>query len=178
MMKKIVQIIILFTILSVTTSCDQLEDIIPFSHDLENTIIIEPISTVGNMLEITSEISATNITTTLNDYNTQENLVDQIYLKNCTLEINSPSDGDFSFLEAIAIYIQVEGLPAKKIAWSEAIPNTNGFELITTEEDIKDYLFQDNYSLYIAAQNDEITTSTYYITIRTNLEINAQFIGD
>ena len=176
-MKKSLHIILFFAVLIPFTSCNSLDDISQFSYNLENTISIEPVSTTGSTVAITSETTPTNIATTLTNYNTQESLVDQIFLNNCILQINSPSDGNFSFLSDISIYIQVTGLPDKIIAWSATIPNENNLELITTEEDLKDYLFHDDYTLYIIAHNDEAITDTYEVIIQTNFDINAQFIG-
>ena len=176
-MKKSLRKIIFFIAFITFTSCDVLDDLSQFSYNLENTISIAPISTVGNTLEIVSDNTATDITTTLDSYNTQESLVEQIYLRNCNLLVNSPTNGNFSFLDDISIYIQVSGLPDKKIAWSGTIPNERNLELITTEDDLKEYLFNDNYTLRIIATNDEVTTSTYEVTIHSSFDINAQFIG-
>lgn len=176
-MKKSLHKIIFFIAFITFTSCDVLDDISQFSYSLENTVTIEPIATAGNTIEIISDNTPTNTTSTLDSYNTQENLVNQIYLSNCMIQVTNPNDGDFSFLSDINIYIQVSGLPDKRIAWSDTIPNERNLELITTEDDLKEYLFNDNYTLRIIATNDEVTTSTYEVTIHSSFDINAQFIG-
>lgn len=47
------------------------------------------------------------------------------------LTLKSPSNGDFSFLKSISIFISADGdLPEIKVAWKKNIPITAGKELV------------------------------------------------
>ena len=65
------------------------------------------------------------------------------------LEITSPGNGDFDFLNSIEIFIAAENLEEVKIAWKDNIPadGLTYLELKTSSADLKDFIKEDRFTL-------------------------------
>ena len=106
-------------------------------------------------------------------------MIQEIKLKSLRLEITDPANGTFSFLNKVEIYISADGLPEKKIAWKENIPDSVGgtLDLETSNDDLKDYLIQDTYELKVRTTTDEILTRDYTVNITAVFRVNAEILG-
>ena len=65
------------------------------------------------------------------------------------LEITSPANGDFDFLNSIEIFMAAENQDEVKIAWKDNIPAEGlaYLELETSSADLKDFIKEDRFTL-------------------------------
>ena len=73
------------------------------------------------------------------------------------LQIESPSNADFSFLDEVEIFIDADGLSEISLAHRYNISNNIGgyLELGVNENDFKEYVKKDEFTLRVRAVQDE-----------------------
>ena len=100
-------------------------------------------------------------------------------MKQIKLEISDPIDGDFSFLESIKIYISSENLEEKLIAWNEAVDPEAGNIIIleTSNDDLQEYVKNDQIALRVNAVTDKLLLTDYTIDINSIFTIDARILG-
>lgn len=71
-------------------------------------------------------------------------------------------------MKEITIYIKAEGLEETEIASKTNIPNTVGNQLVleTSNQDLKEYIKKDKFSLRVNAVTDEMIVTDH--TLRTD----------
>lgn len=96
-----------------------------------------------------------------------------------TLQITDPDDGNFNFLNAINIYISAENQEETLIAWKDEIAEDSSqtLELDTTNEDLKNYIKEDEFSLRIETTTDQVITNDHHINVNSNFFVDAKILG-
>ncbi len=173
-MKKLIILITAFVLTAGLFSCKKLQKLTQFNLKYNSEVTIK--STVGINIPInlyTPPIT-TNSESELSANNTHKNLVQAIKLKELNLKIKSPAGQTFNFLNSIELYIKTDSLPEKKIAWKTDIPESGltTLTLDTSDEDLKDYILGDSFTLRTKTITDHL------ITQNTDIEINAVFWVD
>ena len=161
------------------TQCDQLDKLTQFDVDYDTSVTIS--STVG--LDVPFEIATPEVTTNsesefeVND--TRKDLIEEITLKNLSLMITVPDDGNFDFLNDIEVYISADGLEEKKVAWKNNIPESigNSMELETSDIDLQEYIKKDSFNLRVKTTTDKVITQDHEIEIHSVFHVNAKILG-
>ncbi|PNW26263.1 hypothetical protein [Formosa algae] len=166
-------------IVLVTVSCDNLDDFTKFDITYDESVTIPATVPIDIPFTISTPEIETNSESTFSINDTSEDLIEDITLSEFRLTLTSPSDEDFSFLETIEIYIAADGLEDTKLAWNTTpIENgTNVMYLETSDEDLKNYIFQDSFYLKIETGIDEVLTEDYDIDIKTVFAVDAKILG-
>ena len=75
--------------------------------------------------------------------------------------------------------MSADDLPEIKIAWNEEVAATGGeqLELVTTAEDLKEYIKKDSYTLRLKTVTDEFLSTDYEINIATTFFVDAKILG-
>ena len=159
--------------------CKELDKLTQFEMDYSSSLttpsstgIDLPINFYSPDIESDSESAFA-----IND--TRKELVEEIRLTRLDLTVTSPSNGDFSFLESIEIYLSADSLPEIKIAWKDRVPGDAGklLELETSGDDLKEYIKKDDFSLRLHTVTDEILTSDHEIEIYSLFFVDAEILG-
>lgn len=66
----------------------------------------------------------TNSESTFEINNTRKDLIEEIKLKKLELNIQSPENEDYSFLESISVFLSADDLPEIKVAYNENVSET------------------------------------------------------
>ena len=175
MMKYFLMIIAGMTVFA---GCKEIDKLTHFNMDYNETVTIP--STIGinvpfNMF--TPDIT-TNSEETFEINDTRKDLIEEIVLKEMTLEVASPAGEDFSFLKSIEIFINADDLDEQKIAWKEVTGTVgNKLELETSSADLKDYIKKDSFTLRIKTVTDELLLSDYDINIYSKFFVDAKILG-
>ena len=129
-----------------------------------------PLNPIVNNIVPTPPI-ATNSSQTFENEGTNANLVKNIVLEELRLNITSPADADFRFIQSVKIYIQADGLPKTLIASKENIPATIGKELKLdpTGAKLDEYIKKSSYTL----ENEVVTRSAPWPAMK--LKVNTTF---
>jgi hypothetical protein len=95
-----------------------------------------------------------------------------------TLSLNSPATGNFNFLKNIELFLNAEDLPETRVAFKLGMVNENKTQIIleVSEEDIKEYIKKDKFSLRCATTTDEALSEDYKIDIKYVLFVDAKLI--
>lgn len=110
---------------------------------------------------------------------TRKDLIEKIILKNLDLTITSPSNGDFSFLKTISVYISGEGLPEIKVAWLDIVPSNAGKNIVlsVSDADLQEYIKLDKFDLRLNTVTDEVIMSDYTIDVHSIFFVDAKILG-
>lgn len=176
MIKKTIFIAIISSILF---SCDKVAEFTEFDIDYQSNITIPSSVGINVPLDITTPQIESNSSSTFEENNTSEDLVDEIKLSSLTMTITSPSSADFSFLESIDIYLSSEGLDDIKLAWKDPVPSSTGVTLTleTTDVDMKEHIFNDTFTLKVTSVTDELITQDHHIEVNSIFTVDAQILG-
>lgn len=138
-------------------------------------------STIGiNIpLDVFTPAVETNSESTFEVNDTRKDKIEQIILKNLTLSIQSPTGQDFSFLEAISLFISADGLDEVEIASKNPVTqnNTATLELDVTGVDLQEYVKKDQFHLRVNTITDEIITQDYSSNIYQLFFVDAKVLG-
>lgn len=171
--------ILLVTILLSTiffSSCDKLTQ---FDIDYETEATIQSSSPINLPFNIITPEITSNSTSTFESNNTRKDLVEEILLKQLDMEITSPSNGDFSFVNEIHIYLKADGLEDVEIAYIEDIPDNVGNKISLTPvcKDFKEYIKKDQFQISIDVTTDEVITQDHVVKIYTVFAVDAEILG-
>ena len=166
-------------LLSFLSSCDQLDELTHFNMDFEQEVVIESSVIVDLPYNvITPEINS-NSESSFENNNTHKDLIEDIRLTSMVLEIKSPSNGSFNFLNSIEIFLSADDEDEVRIAWKENIP-ANGsmlIELDVSNDDLKSFLKKDTFSLRLETVTDELITSDHHIDVKSSFFVDAKILG-
>lgn len=160
-------------------SCDKIDDLTKFNIEYNEEVIIESSTVVDLPISVSTPEISTNSTETFENNNTSKDLIESIKLTSMTLQITDPDDGNFNFLNAINIYISAENQEETLIAWKDEIAEDSSqtLELDTTNEDLKNYIKEDEFSLRIETTTDQVITNDHHINVNSNFFVDAKILG-
>jgi len=116
---------------------------------------------------------------TFESNDTRKDLIESIKLKTIKLTIDTPQDGDFNFLKEIHVYINAEDLEEVEIANAFDLEDTNSktITLEVTDQELKEFIKKDTFSLRVKTVTDETISETHDITIDTKFRVDAEILG-
>ncbi|KAA3637300.1 MAG: hypothetical protein DWQ02_06980 [Bacteroidetes bacterium] len=169
----------IFLAVLVFGGCSKFDELTKFELDYSEEVVIP--STVGINLPFnifTPEIE-TDSESTFEVNDTRKDLIEEILLKSLQLTLTAPENGDFSFLESIGVFLSADGLPEIEVAWLNEISEDSGdfLELMTTEEDLKDYIKEDAFTLRVNTVTDELITADHHIDLYSVFSVDAKILG-
>ena len=179
-MKKIIQsFTILSLLLLVCNSCKKIDQFTQFSMDFNNEIVIPSSTGISLPINLLTPELETNSESTFEVNDTRKDLIEEIRLTSLILTLNAPNNADFSFLESISVYMNAQDLPEVEIAWEDDVPVNAGnqISLNVSNEDFKEYIKKDEFSLRVNTITDEILTSDHQIDIASSFFIDAKILG-
>lgn len=178
-MKKIILFLIVAATVNVFYGCSLINKLTQFNMPYTDTVTISSAVGVNLPFDIRTPKISSNSKSTFDVNNTRKDLIQQIKLSKLSLKIVSPSDGDFSFLKSIEIYISTDSLEEKKVAWNDSIPSDVGNEVIleTTDEDLQEYIKSDSFTLRLHTVTNKIITSDRKIAINAVFFVDANILG-
>lgn len=178
--KTIRQLLLPVLLLLMATGCKKIDRLTQFEMALDNSVVIPSSTGVNLPLNLLTPEVETNSQQTLESNDTRKDLIEEIHLDNLTLTITSPSNGSFSFLRSIGIYISADGLPETSIAWKDSVPPSSGntLQLDVSGNELKEYIKKDRYTLRVTTVTDELLSTDQHIDIHSVFFVNAKLIGN
>ena len=147
--------------------------------DFNNEIVIPSSTGISLPINLLTPEVETNSESTFEVNDTRKDLIEEIRLTSLILTLNAPNNADFSFLESISVYMNAQDLPEVEIAWEDDVPDNAGnqISLNVSNEDFKEYIKKDEFSLRVNTITDEILTSDHQIDIASSFFIDAKILG-
>lgn len=161
------------------TSCEKLDELTKFDMSYESTVTIPGTLGIDTPFEMTTPDITTNSEQEFSGENTNKDHVQEILLKKLTLNLQSPSDSDFSFLKSLTLYIDADGLDKLQIASKSSIPDDVGqtIEMSTTSKDLKEYIFKDKFKLSVEVTTDEMISEDHEVLISSTYQVDATLVN-
>lgn len=161
------------------SGCDKISELTQFNLEYNQSVEIPANIGVDIPFDIETPDIETNSEATFKGNNTSKDNIDNIKLTKMELSIPLPTDGTFSFLKSIKVYIVADGLDEIEIAWKENIPENIGnvLNLETSDAYLKEYIIKDNFNLKVKTVSDEVITSNYTIDIHSVFCVDAKILG-
>lgn len=159
--------------------CKEVDKLTQFEMEYEESITIESSSVLNLPFNLFTPDMTTNSESTFAINDTRKDLIEEILLTDLSLDINSPSDGDFRFLESVQVFINAEGLAEIEIASLNPVPDNVGpsIELETSENDLKEYIKKDKFNLRVNTVTDEFLDEDYDIQVKSKFFVDAKILG-
>ena len=177
-MKRLILLFALFGLFGLF-GCEQIDKLTQFSMDFNSSATIPSTTGISLPFDVFTPDVQTNSESTFAVNNTRKDMVEEVRLTSLNLTIESPTNGDFSFLESIEIYIAAEGYQETKIAWKENIAENVGNSLVleVANSDLKDFIKQDKFTLKVKTITDEVIDQDYELDIYSAFFIDAKVLG-
>jgi len=131
----------------VSYSCDELGGLVNFDGDYYvMDFTVEPTDLIG-LQEFDSETIKPELDTLLAEYGLDRESLDLVTMGEALVVI-STSAATFDFIDKFEVIINGENVTEKLIAWQDSIPEgVNQLTLKISEDDIKDFLFAEEFTL-------------------------------
>lgn len=170
---------ILFILLFTFSGCKLIDELTHF--DIEYNYIFTLPAFNGLIIpeEIESPQIENNTESTFEINNTRKDLVERATLKKFNVTILEPTDGNFTFLNKIEIFVKTDVLEEKLIAWKDNILNDIGnyLELETTNSDLKKYLTSDAIRVRLKTTSSRPLTEDLLLDLKSTVEVDAKILG-
>lgn len=160
-------------------SCKKADELTQFRMEFNQEATIPSSTGVNLPFNILVPENETNASSTFESNNTRKDLIEEILIEQLDITITSPSNGDFSFLKSVGIYLSAEGLEEIRVAWLDDIPDNVGnyINLELSKANLKDYLSKPEYSLRLNTVTDEIITSDHKLNVHSKFFVDAKLLG-
>jgi hypothetical protein len=163
----------------VFSGCKKIDKLTQFNMEYNEEVVIPASTGINLPFNILTPDIQSNSESTFAVNNTRKDLVEEIKLTKLELMLTSPTNGDFSFLKSIHIFLSADGLSEIKVAWKESIPASVGKTVIleTTSADIKEYIKKDNFKLRLNTVTNKVLASDHKINVYSQFFVDAKILG-
>ena len=171
---------ILFIFVFTFYGCKLIDELTHFDIEYNYTFILPAFGGINlDNLNIESPDLENNTESTFEINNTRKDLVERATLKKFNVTILEPTDGNFTFLTKIEIFVKTVALEEKLIAWKDNIPNDIGnyLELKTTNIDLKKYLTSDVIRVRLKTTSSSPLTEDLLLDLKSTVEVDAKIFG-
>lgn len=167
-MLKHFTIYILLASLGCFISCKKIGKLKEFDLHYSNEVIIPSASSIVLLpIDIRTPETTTNTEEEYKNEGTTSKLIDRVTLKDLTLTVKAPSNGNFDFLNSIEIYLASPNHTEVLVASKNDIPEAGltTLSLVVSGGDLKSYLQDDSFSLRFKITTDRAVA--YDLTIQS-----------
>jgi len=170
--------VFIFALVILLVSCDKLDELTKFDIDYDTQVSIPSSAGINLPFDIFTPETETNSESKFESNDTRKDLIEEIKLTRLKLNIISPSDADFSFLESIEVYISADGIDEIKIAEKTDVSETATIlDLDIVDVDLKEYIKADSYNLRLNTVTDEAMSSDHVIDVHSTFFVDAKILG-
>ncbi len=170
---------IIFVLIFIFSGCEIIDELTHFDIEYNYTFTIPAFGGVNLPEEIESSNVENDTESTFEINDTRKDLVERAMLKKFNVAILEPTDGNFSFLNKIEIFVETDVLDAKLIAWKDNIPTDIGnfLEMETTSSDLKKYLTSDAIRVRLKTTTSSPLTEDLLLDLKSTVEVDAKILG-
>jgi hypothetical protein len=171
-------IILAMCFLGFSISCKRFDEFTQFELNYKQSITIPSSSIIDLPINVMTPEVESNSESEFAINDTRKDLIEEIILTKLTLNLTSPSDGNFNFLNKIDIFIRADGVDESLIAYKQNIQpaGNKSIELETVDTDLQDYIKKDRFVLRVETKTDEATTRDHHIDILSTFFVDAKIV--
>ena len=146
--KKLFFIPVVAAILFSISSCKKIEDLFPFTVNVENNFTVPASGPLNIPFDILTPQVTTNSSQQFQNNNTDINKIRDIKLKKVDLQIINPPGKTFNFLQSVHIFISTDATDEIELAYLDNISTSaTSISLNTTAERLDKYVKAPSYRL-------------------------------
>lgn len=176
-MKKFLSLIFISALATLLVNCNKLNKLTQFEIEYTSQFTIPSSAGANFPFNVSVPPQQTNAENKFESNDTRKDKIQEIKLTKLDMVLKNPTNGDFSFLNNVAVYIKADGLDEILLAYKNDIESTaKTITLITTGCDLKEYIKKDNYTLRVNVETDEVLFSDHDIDINTTFFIDAKVL--
>jgi hypothetical protein len=171
---------IVFLLLVGLMSCKKIDKHTQFNIEYTSKATIPSSSGTNTPLSIPTPNITTNIEQELSEHDSRKDKIEYANLKELRLDITSPSNANFDFLNDIDIYIKADGLSKQKIAEKHNIAENQSTTLnldVVPEIDLQNYIKADKFYLDITVVTDKVNLFDVKLDVYSKIFIDAKVLG-
>jgi hypothetical protein len=148
-MKNYLLVVLSLVIMFSIASCKKIDRLTNFYFDSSINISVDSAQYKSSTVDIWILVVNADYTSLYIENNSRIDLSETIVLDNLIFRVNSPQNQTLNFLQSAEIYIRTNELEEIKIAWIDNIPDDGltEVEMETSEDNIQDYILNDQYIL-------------------------------
>ena len=176
-MKHFIKIIILFCLISNLYSCKKISKLKEFDLNYSEEIVIPANSTLVNIpFELDSRETITNTSAEYENEGTSAKLIESVVLSKLVFTIQSPSSGNYDFLNSIEIYLSSPNNTEVLIASKYNIPESGltQLDMDVCETNLKEFLKDETYKLRVKTTTDKTLFSDMTIKADQTFHVRAR----
>ncbi len=162
------------------SSCKLLDKLTQFNLPYSTTFTIPASPIPGILGDLFTPDITTNSEQVFSNNNTRSNLLEKVLLKSLKLTITSPSGKTFDFLKSAEVFVSADGIAEIKVASINNIDDAtvgNSINMVTTNDDLKEYLKKDKIKIRVGTTTDKIVTENIDIKIDAIFFVDAKILG-
>jgi hypothetical protein len=170
----------LIILLSISiNSCKKVDKFTQFNIDYTVNLAFNSGVPINVPIDILIPPKETNSSATFEANDTRKDKIEQINLTKMYLQITSPPNEDFSFLDEVEIYIKANGLSEISLAFKKDISNSTGnyLELTVNGNDFKEYIKKDSFEIRVRAVFDEQVLNDINVKCFMQFFVDAKILG-
>ncbi len=166
-----------FIFLLLHFNCKKIEELTQFHMPYDETFVVKSNTAIGLPFNIISPEIESNSEHTFSVNDTRKDLVKEIILEKLELSVTNPPNKNFSFLKSAAIYLSANELSEIKVAWIDEVPeNAQTIKMQTTDDNLKDYIIKEHFTLRLNTVTREVITSDHHIHAHALFFVNAKLL--
>lgn len=157
--------------------CSRFNPSVTFNLDYNANFTVESSRILNLPFDFVTPNITTNSEAEFEANDTRKDLVEEITLENLTLNVTSPNGKTFSFLKAIYLYIDAEGLEETRFAFKEDIDKDD--VQITLDKDpanLADYVKKETFTIRAETITRETLNQDVEIASEMQFKVRAKLL--
>ena len=161
-------------------SCNKVDKLTQFNMDYTTQVTIPSNTVVSLPIDLFTPDIQSNSESTFSSNNTNKDLIEEVKLTSMNLVLKSPTNGDFSFLDEVRVFIDADGLNETEIATALNISAAvdDELELDTDDVNLMEFLKKDKFSLRVYTVTDEAIVQDHEIEVNSTFFVDARILGN
>lgn len=160
------------------SSCEKANELTQFDVDFTSAAIIPATINIGIPFEIGTPAIDSEAKSEVENNNTNIDLVESFKLTELKIDIITPDDGNFNFLESIKVLVSAEGLDDTEIAANTSVSqdSVRSISLEVTDTELLDFLKEEKFELKVQVTTDETIGEDHSIEVYTKFRVDAKLL--
>lgn len=156
-------------------SCEELDKYTQFTMAYDTEATVPATAVLDLPFDLLTPEMETNAESEFALNNTRIDLVQGINIQEIKIEIISPENADFSFLKSAQVYMNADGLAEIEIASIDPVDDDPGNIILldVTNNNLKEYIAKDKFSLRINTVTDELISQDHTFKVNTIFFVDA-----
>lgn len=178
-MKNAMKILSICLLSLLFIQCEELDQYTMFDLEYTSNITVPASAGLNLPFDLFTPEVTTQAESEFSVQNTNKELVEEITLDEMKLTITSPSNVRLDFLKSIEFFLEADGLSEIRVAYVEEVPDNVGTELslTTVENNLREYVIKDKFSLRAKVVTDEFITEPVDIAVYSRYGVDAKLLG-